>query len=179
MTIQQRLARPFDAAELRRIKRLWVRHSIAEDRRDIDGLIATLAPECVYEIVSTGQRWEGHDGARAFYTELFGTFPDNAFDLQEIVIGPQGVFEVARLTGTNTGPWAGAAASGLPVDLEVLILIPWDPAAARFSGERIWLGRHVPGSASGSAATSRSAHLARPPRPGARIWLGRHVPWRG
>ena len=31
-------------AEQRRIKRLWVRHSIAEDRRDIDGLIATLAP---------------------------------------------------------------------------------------------------------------------------------------
>ena len=42
--IQARLARGFDPAELRRIKRLWVRHSIAEDRRDIDGLIATLAP---------------------------------------------------------------------------------------------------------------------------------------
>ena len=99
--IQQRLARPFDTAELRRIKRLWVRHSIAEDRRDIDGLIATLSPDCVYEIVPTGQRWEGHDGARGFYTELFGAFPDNAFALTDIVVGPQGVFEVATLTGTN------------------------------------------------------------------------------
>jgi hypothetical protein len=27
-----------------------VRHSIAEDRRDVEGLIATLAPDCVYEI---------------------------------------------------------------------------------------------------------------------------------
>ena len=71
MSVKERLAFPFDAAEQRRIKRLWVRHSIAEDRRDIDGLIATLAPECVYEIVGTGLRWEGHDGARAFYTELF------------------------------------------------------------------------------------------------------------
>ena len=53
-SIQARLARGFDPAELRRIKRLWVRHSIAEDRRDIDGLIATLAPDCVYEIVVTG-----------------------------------------------------------------------------------------------------------------------------
>ena len=41
-SIRRRLARPFDPAELRRIKRLWVRHSIAEDARDIDGLIATL-----------------------------------------------------------------------------------------------------------------------------------------
>src|SRR6476619_2998573 len=74
---RQRLALPFDAAEERRIKRLWVRHSIAEDRRDIDGLISTLAPGCAYEIVGSGLRWEGHAGARAFYTELFAAFPDN------------------------------------------------------------------------------------------------------
>ena len=64
-TIQERLARDFDRAELRAIKRFWVRHSIAEDRQDIDGLIATLAADCVYEIVPTGQRWEGHEGASA------------------------------------------------------------------------------------------------------------------
>ena len=125
-SIQERLARGFDPAELRRIKRLWVRHSISEDRRDSDGLISTLAEDCVYEIAVTGQRWEGHRGARAFYTELFAAFPDNAFALSEIVIGPQGVVEVATLTGTNQGPWAGTPPSGLAVALEVLILIPWD-----------------------------------------------------
>ena len=140
-TIQARLARPFDPAELRRIKRLWVRHSIAEDRRDIDGLVATLATDCVYEIVPTGQRWEGHDGARDFYGELFAAFPDNAFALSEIVIGPQGVMEVATLTGTNSGPWAGAEPTGLPVALQVLILFPWDPAEQRFTGELIWFDR--------------------------------------
>ena len=140
-SIRRRLARPFDTAELRRIKRLWVRHSIAEDARDIDGLIATLSEDCVYEIVPTGQRWEGHDGARAFYTELFGAFPDNAFALSEIVIGPQGAFEVATLTGTNLGPWAGVAPSGLAVSLEVLILFPWALVTQRFTGERIWFDR--------------------------------------
>ena len=140
-TIQERLSRGFDTSELRRIKRLWVRHSIAEDRRDIDGLMATLSPACVYEIVPTGQRWEGHDGARRFYTELFAAFPDNRFALSDIVIGPQGVFEVATLSGTNLGPWAGVPPSGLPVALQVLILFPWDPATGRFSGERIWFDR--------------------------------------
>jgi predicted ester cyclase len=140
-SIQQRLGRRFDPGDLRRIKRLWVRHSIAEDRRDIDGLIATLAATCLYELVPTGQRWEGHDGARAFYAELFGAFPDNRFALTEIVVGPQGVFEVATLTGTNNGPWAGAPPSGLPIALEVLILFPWDPATQRFLGERIWFDR--------------------------------------
>jgi predicted ester cyclase len=140
-TIKQRLGRPFDPAELKQIKRLWVRHSIAEDRRDIDRLIATLTPTCSYEIEPTGQRWEGHAGARAFYAELFAAFPDNAFALSEIVIGPQGVMEVATLTGTNLGPWAGAPATGLPVALQVLILFPWDPTARRFTGERIWFDR--------------------------------------
>ena len=141
MTIQARLGRAFDPGELRRIKRLWLRHSIAEDRRDIDGLIATLAPDCLYEVVPTDQRWEGHDGARTFYRELFAAFPDNRFELTEIVVGPQGVFEVATLTGTNQGPWGREPASGLPVTLEVLILFPWDPATERFTGERIWFDR--------------------------------------
>ena len=132
------LARRFDPDELREIKRLWVRHSIAEDAQDIDGLVATLAPTSVYELVPTGQRWDGHDGARAFYIELFAAFPDNRFELTEIVVGPQGVFEAARLTGTNLGPWGGVPASGLPVDLEVLILFPWDPVMRLFLGEKIW-----------------------------------------
>src|SRR5262249_14068015 len=102
---------------------------------------ATLSPDCVYELVPTGQRWDGHSGARAFYTELFGAFPDNRFALSEIVVGPQGVFEAARLTGTNLGPWAGTAAQGVRVSLEVLVLFPWDPAPQWFGGERIWSAR--------------------------------------
>ena len=77
----------------------------------------------------------------AFYTELFSAFPDNAFALSDIVVGPQGVFEAATLTGTNQGPWAGVPATGLAVALEVLILFPWDHAAGRFAGERIWFDR--------------------------------------
>jgi predicted ester cyclase len=146
-SIQARLALGYDPAELRKIKRLWVRHSIAEDRRDVDGLIATLSPDCSYEIIPTGQRWEGHAGARRFYAELFAAFPDNTFALSDIVVGPQGVFEVATLTGTNRGPWAGTPPSGLPISLQVLILFPWNRTAERFDGERIWFGQELPGPA--------------------------------
>ena len=140
-SIRARLAMPFDPPTLRRIKRLWVRHSIAEERRDVDGLVATLAPDCVYEIVPTGQRWDGHGGARRFYAELFGAFPDNVFALTDIVVGPQGVFEVATLTGTNTGPWAGSSPSGLPVRLRIIIHFPWDESTGLFGGERIYFDR--------------------------------------
>ncbi len=143
MSVKERLALPFDAAEQRRIKRLWVRHSIAEDRRDIDGLIATLAPECVYEIVGTALRWAGHEGARAFYAELFAAFPDNRFALADIVIGPQGVFESVILEATHRAAFAGLAPTGQPVRLELAILFPWDPAAKRFAGEQIFIDRRA------------------------------------
>jgi predicted ester cyclase len=140
-TIRERLAWPASPEVHRRIRRLWQRHSIAEDRRDIDGLIATLTPDSVYELVPTGQRWEGHAGAREFYASLFAAFPDNRFDLTDIVIGPQGVMEVATLTATHLGPFAGLEPSGRAVRLVVVIHFPWDPDARLFTGERIYLDR--------------------------------------
>jgi predicted ester cyclase len=139
--VRTRLGWPADPATHRKIRRLWQRHSIAEDRRDIDGLIATLAPDCVYAIVGTELRWEGHAGARAFYTELFAAFPDNHFGLTDIVIGPQGVFEAVVLEATHLGPFAGLEPSGRRVRLELAILFPWDPASERFQGEQIFIDR--------------------------------------
>ena len=56
-----------DPAEVQAIYELWKQHSIAEDNRDIGGLLATLTDDCVYEIVGTPERWEGHEGATRFY----------------------------------------------------------------------------------------------------------------
>jgi predicted ester cyclase len=138
-TIQERLRWEITPDLYNTIRRLWTKHSIAEDGRDLQGLIDTLAPDCVYEIEATGQRWEGHDGARQFYTTFLGAFPDVKFHLRDIVIGPQGVFEVARMTATHRGEWNGKPPSGQTVDGTIMIHFPWDPAAAKFSGERIYI----------------------------------------
>ena len=123
------------------IRRLWIQHSIAEDARDIPGLLATLTSNCVYEIVPTGQRWEGHSGATEFYQTFLGAFPDIKFELQDIVIGPQGVIEVAEMTGTHRGTWAGRPATGRVIRVHVIIHFPWDAAAQRFAGEKVYFDR--------------------------------------
>src|SRR5262245_17488783 len=125
-TVRERLNRPVTPELYEKVRRLWIKHSIAEDRRDLDGLIATLTGDCVYEVVPTGQRWEGHAGAREFYQTFLAAFPDVRFELEDIVIGPQGVIEVAELTGTHLGPWAGREPTGRPVKLLVIIHFPWD-----------------------------------------------------
>jgi predicted ester cyclase len=124
--------------EYRRIRRLWLKHSIAEDKRDIRGLLATLTEDCVYTVVPTGQRWEEHAGARRFYETFLGAFPDVTFALVDIVIGPQGVIEIARMRGTHRGTWAGIAAIGRTVDCRIVIHFPWDRQARKFAGEDVY-----------------------------------------
>ena len=103
------LRRDLDQAEYDEIRELWKAHSIAEDNRDLPGLIATLTDDCVYELVQTGERWEGHEGAARFYTQLLTAFPDVKFMLTDIVIGPQGVVEQADVEGDLRGRMARAA----------------------------------------------------------------------
>jgi hypothetical protein len=120
------------------IRELWKRHSIAEEERDLPALLSTLTEDCVYELVQTGHRWEGHQGAAQFYGGLLGAFPDIDFDLTDIVIGPQGVFEHAAVTGTHEAEWLGVPPSGERLAWKVGILFPWDPARRLFRGERVY-----------------------------------------
>jgi predicted ester cyclase len=136
--VVKQLRRPVDPAEYRAIRKLWITHSIAEDARDIPGLMATLTDDCVYTVVNRGVSWHGKDGATRFYQELLSAFPDIHFDLQHIVIGPQGVFEEAHVTGSHEGPWMDLAPTGKRIAFDVTILFPWDAEQQLFSGERVY-----------------------------------------
>jgi len=138
MDVRELLERDVTPELYREIRALWKAHSIAEDRHDIAGLIATLTPDCVYEVVPGGARWEGHAGATQFYMELLTAFPDIHFDLQTIVIGPQGVCEEARVTGTHKAKWLDRAPTGQTVEFGVVIFFPWDGARRKFAGERVF-----------------------------------------
>ena len=121
------------------IRELWKRHSIAEENRDLPGLLSTLADDCVYEIVGWGRRWDGLDGAAAFYASLLGAFPDIDFQLTDIVIGPQGVCEEADVTATHERDWLGVPATGERLEWKVVIFFPWDRESRKFRGEKIYV----------------------------------------
>ena len=144
--VLEQYRRTFTPEQYTAIRELYKAHSTAEDARDIGGLLATLTPGCVYELVQTGHRWKGHEGAARFYAELLGAFPDVVFDLQHIVIGPQGVYEEAVVTGTWHQDWLGQPATGEAMEWRVSILFPYDVDAGLFTGERVWVddvGRFV------------------------------------
>ena len=137
--VRELLRRDLDAAEYEEIRELWKRHSIAEDERDLPGLIATLTEDCVYELPQVGRHWEGHEGAARFYAELLAAFPDIHFELTNIVIGPQGVCEEARVTATHRGAWLDRPPTGERLEWTVVIFFPWDPRRRLFAGERVYV----------------------------------------
>ncbi len=120
--VKEQLNRDIGPELYEKIRKEWKAHSIAEDNRDIAGLMATLTDDCVYELPQTGDAWHGKEGATRFYTELLGAFPDVKFNLQNIVIGPQGVFEEAHVTATHQGKWLNHEPTGKHIEFEVIIL---------------------------------------------------------
>jgi predicted ester cyclase len=137
------IRRRVDPEEYDAIRKLWIAHSVAEEARDIPGLMATLTEDCMYIVGNNGHTWHGKAGATAFYQHLLGAFPDIHFDLQNIVIGPQGVFEEAHVTGTYQNQWLDMPPpNGQPIEFNVTILFPWDPEQRLFSGERVFFHLH-------------------------------------
>lgn len=133
------IRRRVDPYEYRAIRRLWIAHSVAEDTHDIPGLMATLTEDCIYTVVNSGVRWYGKAGATQFYQQLLTAFPDIHFDLQNIIIGPQGVFEEAFATGTYESQWLDMPSpGGQRLEFAVTILFPWSPKQRLFTGERIY-----------------------------------------
>jgi hypothetical protein len=132
------LRRNVSSDEHAEIRELWKRHSKATQRHDVDGILATLTEDCLYEYVPEGPRWEGHEGARRFHTEILHAFPGLEFELLNIVIGPQGVFQETQCVGTFMNSWLGREAVGQRCSFTLAIFFPWDPAKKKFTGERLY-----------------------------------------
>ena len=135
---KEMLNKELDLEEYKEIKNLWKAHSIAEDNRDIDGLMATLTDDCRYEIPQVGKTYYNKEGATQFYHDLLGAFPDIDFRLLQIYISPQGVVEEAKVKATHEKDWLVLPASGEQVEFETAIFFPWDSKAKRFKGERVY-----------------------------------------
>lgn len=129
------------------IRALWAFHCDRENNGDIDGLLTTLTDDCEYHLVNVGAKWQGHEGARSFYTGLLNAFADVLWVPEALVIGPQGVFDVVVLNGKHLKDWCGMTASSERVYIRFLIWFPWNMRQGKFSGERMYLQTVTPDTA--------------------------------
>jgi steroid delta-isomerase-like uncharacterized protein len=117
--------------------RRWMEHVLAENRRDLETLIGTLADDAVYEIVPLKQVWRGKFEIRRFYHMLWEAVPDVKLDLKSRVADEHYVVEESRVHGTHSGPLFGIPPSNRYVEFDTVIYFPFRDG--EIMGERIYL----------------------------------------
>ena len=140
-TVEQRLGWEVDQADYDLIRQVFLQHCDRELAGDIDGVLETLTSDCHYELPQTGQRWDGLDGARQFYTELLAAFPDNSWEIHDVVIGPQGVMSNVTMAAHQRAPFAGVNQPGQEVRWRLNNMFPWSPSEKKFRGETLYYFR--------------------------------------
>ena len=120
-------------------EKLFVPHSEEEGERALERSLTAFVEDCAMELKQTGERFTGLDGARQFYAEAFIPSLDGMrWSPQALVIGPQGVLDVADMTATLVRPFGGLTNVGEDVALEWVIYFPWDTEQRKFGGETIY-----------------------------------------
>jgi steroid delta-isomerase-like uncharacterized protein len=117
-------------------RRLWQRHVLAENRRNIDELLETLCADPIYKIMATSATFKGRDQVAQFYTGLFEGVPDVTFELINAFVGEEGVVEESILRGTQRGTLFGLPPTGREIALPLTIVFPI--IQGQIMGERLY-----------------------------------------
>ena len=136
------------------IRRAWLTHVQAEEvlfkphtqdefNTQMKVMLSVFTDDCVMELATTGERWDGHVQAAEFYRLFLSSFEGMEWTPQALVIGPQGVLDVVNMTGKLIKEFAGLKRVGTRVHLQWVIYFPWVPEAGKFKGEVIYSIRQL------------------------------------
>jgi steroid delta-isomerase-like uncharacterized protein len=117
-------------SSLRKLREATVlEHMGAENAHDFERCIAAFTHPR-YEIIATGEVWDGHSGVASLLNENEKGFPDFRFEPEEMHHADDAVIVEGRFSGTHNGNWRGLPATGRKVDFPLIIVF-------QFEGERM------------------------------------------
>ena len=93
----------------------------AFNERDGEALVALTDPDVEITLHGgfadlMGARFEGHDGVRRYYTDLFSTFETSGLEVEEVLPTAHGFLTLVKLTAT---------AAGVEMPVEISAAISW------------------------------------------------------
>ncbi len=119
------------AAVLRSARDAVIReHMEAENRLDFDAAIDTFGGHPRYELVATGQVFDGEEDVRHYYASSRAAFPDQRNEVHALHHADDAVIVEFDLLGTNLGDFAGASPTGREFRCRMA-------AVFEFAGDRI------------------------------------------
>ena len=104
-------------------------HMESENRLDFDATIATFEHPR-YELVGTGQEFDGEEQVRAYYAASRGAFPDQRNEIHTLRHADDAVVVEFDLLGTHLGTFAGFEPTGRTFRCRMAAIF-------EFSGDRI------------------------------------------
>lgn len=113
------------------------RHLAAENAHEMEGTLAALHPDCVFEDLPLGRTYRGLEEVETYYRYWW-----DAFDLtvhgERRHWSEDGQFMIAEThyRGVHRGEFIGRAATGRPVDFPLAVVIPFRDGL--MAGERFY-----------------------------------------
>ncbi|HEV7731141.1 MAG TPA: ester cyclase [Candidatus Binatia bacterium] len=104
-------------------------HMASENRLDFEATLATFEHPR-YELVATGQVFDGADEVRLYYATSRGAFPDQRNEIHTLRHADDAVVVEFDLLGTHGGPFMGVPATGRTFRCRMV-------AVFEFDGDRI------------------------------------------
>ena len=100
-------------------------HMESENRHDFDATIATFTNPH-YELIATGEEYDGEEQVRGYYARTRATFPDQRNEIIAFHHADDGVIVEFDLLGTDTGGLAGRPPTGREFRCRMIALFLFD-----------------------------------------------------
>jgi len=124
-----------DALRQRRLE-IIEEHFLTEVSQEFDRTLATFGGHPHYEIMATGQVFDGAEEVMGYYTTTRTAFPDQRHDDVRIHVADDAVITEFDLLGTNLGEFYGLPPTGLAYRVPVIAVFFFD--GDRITNERIY-----------------------------------------
>ena len=105
----------------------------------MDGTLATLTEDCLFEDVPSGETHRGREAVRAYYQEWWSAFANAPSGSRLHVPSDDCLIVETHFIGTHQGAYRGVAATGRPIDLPLVIVVSFRDGL--MSGERFYYDR--------------------------------------
>src|SRR2546423_15603835 len=88
------------------------RHLAAETVFDMEGTLATLTEDCLFEDMATGETSRGREGVRSYYHEWWTAFGIIPQDIRSYIVAEDFLIVETRFVGKHQDNYRGIPASG-------------------------------------------------------------------
>lgn len=114
-------------------------HFNFEASDDVEGVLATLAPDVEHDIGgSPSGPTRGHAGARPFYESLFSDLSDSKVECLRRLYGDDFLVDESMWRGTAPGRPFGLEGRGRPLEFRLLHVVEFAESGA-IQRENVWL----------------------------------------